>query len=126
MRSNHWAVGPHSVRPAGPPDRCFYCDATVGDQHRMGCVIRSRTVVVRTTIEHVVKVPEDWDSEAIEFSLNESSSCADNVIRDLDRLLDRKEAVGSCLCDCVTSEFVREATKSDEDADLLFITDAPS
>jgi hypothetical protein len=115
MRREDWIVDERSVRPAGKPDECFYCQAKVGEQHKSECVLRRRTVVVRMTIEHVIDVPEDWDASNIEFHRNESSWCANNAKADLDRVFDRADQDGAtCLCGRVHYEYVREATTEDE------------
>jgi hypothetical protein len=121
MLRNNWLVGEHAVRPAGKPDECFYCNAKVGAQHRSGCVIRSRTVLIKTIVEHTIDVPEDWPISMIEFT--EGSSCSDNMIRDLQRLVDRLNDDG-CTCGMVTREFIREATAEDETESKLHVADA--
>lgn len=45
------------------------------------------------TIIYVMDVPSDWDKAMVEFHLNESSSCASNVIDKLKEL----DSHG-CLC----------------------------
>jgi hypothetical protein len=87
MKRTDWPVTPYGVRPRGAPNECFYCRAKLGTQHALGCVIRSRTVVIRTIVEHTVDVPEDWGIRLIEFT--EGSSCSDNHINKLVALLRR-------------------------------------
>lgn len=126
MNRNDWPVGDHGIRPAGDQQKCFYCGAAKGAQHRMGCVIRNRTVVVRTIVEHVIAVPEDWQRETIEFT--EGSSCSDNhitTLRDLVRRLDADD-IGRCTCGMVSIEYVREATEEDEVESALQIANQPS
>lgn len=98
-------------RPAGKPDECFYCQRKLGEEHLSRCVLRSRTVVVRVTIEMVRQVPDDWTAEDIEFHINDSSWCADNIVDDLTRFTERGEG---CLCRHLSAEYVREATAEDE------------
>lgn len=114
MRRDEWKVIEGDNRPAGPPDRCFYCNQPHGGQHAQGCVIRSRTVVVSTTIEWVIDVPEDWDAEMIEFSRNDGSRCSDNDVSDLREMIDRMKAEGKCSCALIRTKFLREATAEDE------------
>lgn len=38
---------------------------------------------IRITIDLPMSFPKDWDNEMIEFHLNESSYCCDNIIYDL-------------------------------------------
>lgn len=123
MKRTDWAVREYGIRPAGKPDRCFYCGSLSGEQHRHDCVIRSRTVVVRTIVEHTINVPESWTKELIEFT--EGSSCSDNLIANLSSLLERLKD-HSCTCGMVSVEYVREATSEDEEASRLFVNELPS
>lgn len=121
MLRNDWPVQ-DGIRPAGKQDRCFYCDADKGAQHRDKCVMRSRTVVVKITYELCIDVPEDWDTHHIEFHLNESSSCGDNR---LDDLVKQAERVG-CSCHFGEGQYVREATVEDEERFQKFVKDCQS
>lgn len=117
-------------------DRCFYCPSTIGSEHGPECVRRQRTIVVRTVVEHTVLVPEFWDEDLINFSRNESSKCADNILDELARVSDYLDhekqgrllvphpdgpagtmtIVGAPLCFCraIESTYVREASAEDE------------
>ena len=119
MKLNSWKVDSYAIRPAGKPDRCFYCDAILGDEHNKGCVLRSKTVIVKVEVEIVHVVPEDWDAKQIEFVINDSSSCANNI---LDEIEDQAERLG-CLCGVLKGRFVREATKEDEEKFGLYIAE---
>lgn len=79
-------------------------------------MIRDRTVVVDYTFRVIRTVPEDWDEGSIEFHLNEGSWCADNAIRDLERMHPDHEGISNhrCSCDRFAGAFVREATEEDE------------
>lgn len=109
---NEWPVVAEDVRPARPDGTCFYCRATLGGQHREGCVIRTRTVVVDVTFRIVRRVPEDWDAHMIEFHMNDSTSCADNLANEIIEMTD--DVRGRCLCGLTTGKFVREASEEDE------------
>lgn len=122
MKRENCPVGSEGIRPLGPPDRCFYCNATLGEQHGETCVIRNRTVLVRATVEYVVSVPEHWDAEAIEFQRNDGSWCADNLIAELQSIV----ASERCLCPLTRFEFVREASIGDEAESGLFVSKLPS
>jgi hypothetical protein len=124
MHRNDWPVLEHGIRPAGKPTECFYCGAERGAVHRNECVIRSRTVVVRTIVEHVIDVPESFEVENIEFT--EGSSCSNNMIRQLQDLTNRLDDEGKCTCGMVTREYVREATPEDENESALFVTKLPT
>lgn len=95
---------------AGGAHKCFYCHAPVGQQHNAGCVQRTRTVVIRATVELLVEEPEDHDVSLIEFGYNEGSWCASNLVR----LIEEQDARTGCICDLSTFEFVRDATPEDE------------
>lgn len=110
---NDWPVVAGDVRPARPDGTCCYCCAPLGNQHRDGCVTRTRTVVVEVTFRYVKTVPEDWDGDMIEFHMNESSSCADSLASEVSALAN---ADGRCLCGQTVGKFIREATPEDEEA----------
>lgn len=106
----------NGVRPAGDQDKCFYCKQLIGDQHKEDCVLRKRTVVVRTVIDHVVSYPVSFDADTINFCRNKSSSCQNNILSELEEL---EERLGDgCLCGRVSSLYLREATTDDEERDL--------
>jgi hypothetical protein len=125
-RSTHWLVADYGIRPAGKPDRCFYCDSPLGQEHNEGCVIRSRTVVVRFQVDLVVDVPEDSDAESIEFKYNDGSWCADNLAQMMTETVNRMDKVNTCLCNFVKAEYLREATAEDEVDHNLFVNKLPS
>lgn len=114
MKRDSWPVTPADARPAGKPDECFYCHTPMEGEHLPDCVCRDRTVVIAATFELVVRVPENWDAAMVDFHLNESSSCDDNVLVKLDNLSDRLEKDGACLCANFSGEYLREATEEDE------------
>lgn len=111
------------VRPAGKPDKCFYCGEPKGAPHGKDCVIPERTVVVEMTIQYVRSVPANWTTSDIEFLLNYSSSCHDNEIR---YIADQQEAIDEsqekarkspdtseaipCTCERTSFKYIREAT----------------
>lgn len=105
----HAVTATYGPRPAGPPDECFYCQVKVGGEHKPGCVLRQRTVVLRYSYDVVIAVPADWDKRMVEFHRNDSSWCADNSLPELNR-----HAQSSCWCPQFTASFVREATAVDE------------
>jgi len=127
VRREHWPVGEYGIRPAGKPTHCFYCGEPKGGSHAVGCVIRSRTVVVDIAFTLTMEMPEDWTEEQIAFKLNESSSCASNIV---DLLAERSERADAgqcdCLCDQTEATFLREATAEDEARDALFVAKLPS
>ena len=91
-------VRPEDARPAGKPDRCFYCGNEIGQMHNTGCVIMSKKVKVRFTIEYDIEVPIDWKKDLIEFSRNEGSWCVDNMVAELEQLAKKAEEEDGCLC----------------------------
>jgi hypothetical protein len=122
MKRHMWIADTYSARPAGRPDECFYCNVKLGQEHRKGCVVRVRTVMVEIKATMIMDVPEDWEESMVEFHMNESSSCADNLLR---KLSDQAERVG-CSCSFVEGRFLREATDEDEAEYKLKVTDEQS
>ena len=92
------------ARPAGKPGECFYCLKKLGEPHTWECVIPQKTVRVRTTFVYEVSVPRSWDSAGVEFHRNESSSCADNIIQDLEAFSKKN----GCLCSHQETKFVED------------------
>jgi hypothetical protein len=93
--------------------------------------MRQRTVVCEVTIKVVRTVPENWDQEMVEFHMNESSWCFDNIVDELDLAADKvriKRAEDGCclLCSLATGRYLGEATADDEDAFQLFVADIKS
>jgi hypothetical protein len=121
LHRNDWPVD-KGLRPAGDGKHCFYCGAEKGAQHRDGCNMRVRSVVVKVTFEYVRLVPEDWDAHMIEFHLNESSSCADNIIEEISELAERR----GCACGLQDAAYVRDASDEDEENCKTFVKDAES
>ena len=111
MKRTDWTVGEYSIRPAGRSDECCYCHSKVGQQHKDGCVIRTRTVNLDVTMHIVMNVPENWDKSQIEWHYNAGTWCASNLLSYLD---DRDTQIG-CLCDITEIKYVGEATKEDEE-----------
>ena len=117
MRRDNWPVGDEGIRPAGKPDECLYCKTKRGGQHKSDCVIRGRTVVLEMRVRYTTIVPESWTEEEILFHRNESSSCANNSIEELERIKDWRDedAARGCWCSDTEHVFVREATEEDEE-----------
>jgi hypothetical protein len=109
---NDWPVVDGDVRPARMDGTCFYCSSPLGGQHREGCVIRTKTVVVAVTFTYIREVPEDWEPSMTEFHMNESSSCQDNLAEEVGDLTPPEGY--ECICGHVTGTVVREATEEDE------------
>jgi hypothetical protein len=126
MKLPSWPVTPESgPAPAGQPDECFYCKVKVGGEHAPDCVVRQRTVVCRVAIDLVRAVPEDWDGEMINFHMNDSSSCSNNLLREVADLLARLEDDARCACGFVEGSYLREADEDDETAAAYFIGEKP-
>lgn len=103
------------ARPAGRPDECFYCRAKLGVPHDGNCVIKSRSVVVELTIRAVITAPRDWERSMVDFHLNDSSWCADNILRDLGRWADSRGEHDGCACGAFEGRFLREASADDHE-----------
>lgn len=88
------------IRPAGKPDVCFYCHRKVGEEHKKDCVCLYRKVKVKYTYEIEIEVPHFWGKHEIEFHRNESSSCADNTINELEIFAENN----NCLCNFFKAE----------------------
>lgn len=68
-------------------------------------------------IRYVTEVPRSWDVDAIEFSRNESSRCADSDVQQIAEELglfeDEPDESRVCACSRSASTYLREATEED-------------
>lgn len=94
------------IRPAGEPDTCFYCNQKVGQEHLRDCVTIKKKIKVRYCFEIEIDVPHFWESDNVEFHLNESSWCADNAVGELVEYQEKQEEQGWCMCDSFYGEFI--------------------
>lgn len=117
MKKDNWIVTTEDERPARKDGTCFYCAVPIGGEHKQDCVIRERTIVCDIKIRMVRKVPEDWDVHMIEFSMNDSSSCFNNILHEIDDMAERC----GCLCSFAKGKYIGEAGPGDEEHCNLFI-----
>ncbi len=124
IEASRWVTKKNGVRPAGPSDRCFYCDRLLGEAHTESCVLYLKSVTVRAIVEYVIRVPVSWDKYNVEFGRNESSWCANNGIDEIARIAaardttdERGVGFGPCMCALVRYEYVGDAETDTEDPD---------
>lgn len=123
MKRTNWPVEEYGIRPAGDPDKCFYCGESRGGTHKEDCVIRERTIVVKMSIEYTIAIPEFWTKEQLEFHRNQGTWCSDNGLLEIDNFLERTNDCGCGRCEW---EYIREATVEDEEIDRLSVNNLPS
>lgn len=98
------------VRPARPDGTCFYCSIPLGEEHKIGCVCRRKSVLVEYKIQLVKYYPEDWEEDNINSHLQDSSWCASNAVDELVKINEEK----GCMCNQFFGMYIREATQEDE------------
>ncbi len=114
IESTRKVTADHGPRPAGKPDECFYCYEKVGANHKEDCVCFLKLVVVKVEFEYIRTVPAGFSDQAIEFGMNESSACADNLLHELSRLYpDGLDDKRHCLCGRAEGKVLRDATDDD-------------
>ena len=118
MKRSTWLVAEVDVKPNGA---CRYCGEPLGGEHKADCVCRQRTIIADFTFRVIRKVPEDWDESMINFHMNDSSWCLNNVIAELQAIIDNMDEKNYCLCGVATGRYVREATSEDEELYQTFI-----
>ena len=98
------------IRPAGPPDECFYCQQKVGQIHGAECAVMRQHVLLRAWVrdqgvfEWMEAVPFYWDELQIIFHYNHGTWCADNIPG-------IEEIAGECNCWKTTVEVVAIANR---------------
>lgn len=100
-----WEVTKDDERPARPDGTCFYCWEPIGGKHKEDCVIPCRPVEIEVRIRLVEEFPVSWSEGDIEFSKNESTWCASNIIDRLEEIV----KTGKCLCDVTEVKYIKEA-----------------
>jgi hypothetical protein len=98
-----YIVTEQAQRPADPDGRCYYCKQPIGSSHLSTCVLMKKTVKVRMTIEYDTDVPACWNADDVQFWLNESSFCVNDVLDELQANNDQ-----ACLCGRTKLEFVQQ------------------
>lgn len=119
-------VIPDDERPIRRDGTCTYCSAKMGTEHNEGCVILSRTIVVRMEIDVVVDVPRHWTKDDVDSFYNEGSRCSDNMIQDLIDWIDIDDNNRTCACAGSSFVMLREATEEDHrDLPVIGIEERP-
>lgn len=79
-----------SPRSYGLPDRCYYCNALIGENHADNCVCISKKMKIKTVVEYesVMTVPSYWSKDDCEDFLNEKM-CGDMVIEELTKITEK-------------------------------------
>lgn len=90
------------IRPAGPPDACFYCDRKVGEEHARECVTVHKRIRVRYSFELELEVPHHWDAERFEFHRNHGTWCAANALDEIGRATEEH----GCPCGIFRAELL--------------------
>lgn len=98
-------VKDEDVRPARQDGTCFYCRQELGTPHKEECVIWTKTVRVRVTVEYDIEVPRTWDKDMIEFHRNEGTWCADNMVAELEEQVGRYAVDDYQPCMCGTTKY---------------------
>lgn len=113
LQHTNTVTAENGPRPAGKPDQCFYCGQPLGAEHANDCVCRVKVVMVEVTMQIPRVVPASWPPGIVNFHLNDSSWCADNIGNDLERYLAAKSDDAPCMCGRFHGKFLREATEAD-------------
>ena len=113
MQHTNMVTKDNGLRASGKLDCCFYCGQIVGEEHKADCVCRLKVVMVEVSMTIPRVVPADWDESMVNFHLNESSWCADNIINDLNRYMIAKKQDAPCMCGTFFGKLLRDATEED-------------
>jgi hypothetical protein len=105
MSKRRFPVTQAQRAPARPDGTCFHCEVPIGGEHAAECPHRTKQVMIAATFTIPWTVPEHWDRQLIEFRLNESTFCADNLLDDLRQLAGQH----GCLCKVFTGTLVEPA-----------------
>jgi hypothetical protein len=98
------------------PGKCGYCKSKLGEEHEHGCVCFRKLVVARMSFDVLLAIPHYMKTEDAEFFWNDSSSCSDNRLDDLEKQVKHvvtQAALMGCCCPFAETKFLREATEED-------------
>jgi hypothetical protein len=85
----------------------------VGAEHKADCVCRVKVVMVEVTMTIPRVVPASWGADSVDFQLNESSWCANNIENDIGRYRAAMGDDAPCMCGAFHGKFMRDATEED-------------
>jgi hypothetical protein len=71
------------IRPAGGPDKCFYCGQKIGTSHLRNCVAMTKKVKLRVTLDVELDQPHFSDPTGIESYFEEEQTPFDIFVRNL-------------------------------------------
>lgn len=109
--------GDEGIRPAGPQDRCLYCQASIGELHTEDCVTIDRKSTYAVLVgdvrvgTFVRDDPAGWSNEECERHKNESSWCLDNV-EGAGYSGDPLPEVSGCLCYVIRLVLVERSSEA--------------
>ena len=108
---------PHPSNWTKEPEKanthCLYCKQPVPN-HAEDCIVPDRTVVVELKIRMVVRMPQSFDVDSINFAMNGSSACSQRYIDQLYKEGHQEENLCS-VCHRMEMEYMREATQEDHE-----------
>lgn len=113
LEHTNMVTSENGPRPAGRPDQCYYCGQPVGLEHKADCACRVKVVMIEVTMRIPRVVPASWDAGLVDFHLNDSSWCADNIGDDLTQYLAAKNDDAPCMCGTFSGKFLRDADAND-------------
>jgi hypothetical protein len=119
--SSAWPlVHPHDdgIRPAGPPDACFYCGQRIGQRHAADCVVVTKLIAMHVTARlpsgnvffgtWTFTVPQCWEAHDCDAAYGKGTWCCSNLLHRReevawsdDMVWSELEALyesGDCLC----------------------------
>jgi hypothetical protein len=106
---------PHSSNWTNEPEKanthCLYCKEPVPN-HALDCTVPLRTVVVELKINMVITMPQCFNEDLINFSMNGSSACSQRYIDQLYEEGNQEDGVCTA-CDRMEMKYLREATEQD-------------
>ena len=108
-----YKVTKKAMRPVSNVEGCFYCGSSIGSYHKDSCVLVSKRVKVKATIEYEIEVPNSWSKKDVEFHRNEGSWCASNMLGEMKKLEEKE----GCLCQFTKFEYIGDTSKSFLDED---------
>lgn len=77
--------------------------------------MENKKIVIELTVKMIIEVPKDWDEEAINFYLNESSHCLETEVFQLAREagFDEENPPLCSICHRAKGKYIQDAREED-------------
>ena len=100
---SNFIVTQKATRPAGNRTNCFYCNQPIGNKHLTSCVLINQMIRCEFTITIDIPWPAEWSEDNVNYKLNNSGWCLDNIYKYIDDKCKETE----CICPFTKGKYIK-------------------